>query len=181
MALQLALGCRSTPYGDVHRRCCTNHVSGGCFDCVFPESVVIEGSTIPGYPTIASEMPECWGLIDGTYAWSSMTRTIIPVAGPNECERGRILFEGDTCREEDGRYIGEPRASVLVTLVREDNESVPWVIQVMISYFFVNNIRIAQHLYRINDVPERCFEGEVDVPFAETIEFFLPSDPPRVR
>lgn len=190
MAFQLALGCRYGygiyGYGYSHRRCCNNVDLYNCFQCALPESLVIAGSSIPDYPNDN----DCWEVVDGTWDFDSFGYLPPYVIGnPSApCNRTRFLFDGRTndCRDPDNPTFGplEPYIGASIVLLRKDVIATH-VIEVRIGYVMRGGLYSSTHVYQVHedDMPERCFEGEVEIPFiaTETVPSFidiLQSTPP---
>lgn len=81
MAFQLALGCRTVGYDQVHRRCCNNIDPTTCNQCVNFESVSIAGSSsFTNTCTCSTGVP----VVDGTYSYSFLN-------GSSACFRNRSI------------------------------------------------------------------------------------------
>ena len=93
MARQLALGCRSTPYGPVHRTCCTNDDPTNCSGCKLPESVSIAGTAI-----YSSTSGCVFPVVDGTYDWSLFSPTTNDgLIGSLTCRWAYLAWSAGSC------------------------------------------------------------------------------------
>ncbi len=175
MALQLSLGCQygygTYGYGYSHKRCCNNIDLNNCFQCVLPESLVISGSSIPVYPNDN----DCWVTVDGTWDYESFGYIPPFVLGNPDapCNREKLLHDGtlSDCRDPDNPLFGtlQPKIKASIVLLRKDVIAT-YVIQVVIRYEVRGGVFFDEHTFQVHedDLPARCFEGEVDVPFVST-------------